>query len=116
MTSVEPWTVTPEGVVLAVRVTPKASRDGIDGVIKDAEGKVWLRVRITAPPEDGKANAALIRLFSKIWKLPKSSFDIISGDTARTKRVLMRGDGVLFATRVAVMLRKEGTDDDGETD
>lgn len=76
-----------DGAILAIHVTPKASRNAIGLVEHDIEGKVWLRVRVTVPPEDGKANKAVIKLLSKQWKIPASKFSIISGDTARYKRL-----------------------------
>ncbi|MDA5192641.1 DUF167 domain-containing protein [Govanella unica] len=99
-----PWTVTAEGLMLAVRVTPKSSRDGIDGIVEDADGKLWLKIRLTAAPEDGKANQALLRLLARMFRIPKSSLDILSGESARSKRVLLRGDGNQLAAVVAATL------------
>lgn len=50
---------------LRVRLTPSGGRDAIDGVETDAEGQAYVKARVTAVPEDGKANKALIALLSK---------------------------------------------------
>lgn len=76
---------------LNVRVSPKASRNEIGEIMEDADGSFWLRVKITTAPEDGKANKALIALLSKNWKISKSQFEILSGETARKKCLLIRG-------------------------
>jgi len=70
---------------LAVRLTPKAARDRVEGIATDAEGRCWLRVSVTAVPENGKANAALVALLAKAWKLPKGAFTLASGATDRRK-------------------------------
>ena len=87
-----PFVVTDGGVRLAVRLTPKASRDRIEGVATDADGRALLKVSVTAVPEDGKANAALIKLLAKEWRLPKSAMEIIQGATDRRKVLLITGD------------------------
>lgn len=69
----------------AVRLTPKASRTSIIGWDKDSEGKPILKVSVTAVPEKGKANKALIALLSKEWKIPKSLIVIEKGETDRNK-------------------------------
>ncbi|WP_377297358.1 DUF167 domain-containing protein [Rhizobium sp. SGZ-381] len=78
-------------VRLAVRLTPHASRDAIEGIEETAEGECWLKARVTAVPEDGKANKALIQLLAKSLRLPKSSISFQSGETARKK--ILRLDG-----------------------
>lgn len=75
-----------EGVVLAIRVTPKASQSKIAGAVENE-----LKVSLHAPPADGQANRELIRLLSKLLNIPKSQLEIIGGETSRSKRVLARG-------------------------
>jgi uncharacterized protein len=75
-----------EGVTLAVRVTPKSSRSQIAGIVGDE-----LKITLNAPPADGQANKELVRLLSKTFAVPKSRIEIISGETSRSKRVLLRG-------------------------
>lgn len=82
----------PEGVRLSVRLTPKSSRDAIQGVAADAEGGAVLRCTVTAVPENGKANQALVKMLAKLWKLPRTSLDVISGATDRRKGLLLRGE------------------------
>ncbi len=66
---------------LTVRVTPRASTDRIDGF--DAEGR--LRIRVTAPPADGAANAAVTKLLAKALGLPGRDVVLVSGATSREK-------------------------------
>jgi len=72
-------------VRLSVRLTPGGGRDAIDGVEQHADGRAYVKARVSAVPEDGKANKALIVLLAKKLRLPKSSITIISGETARKK-------------------------------
>ena len=69
-------------IILNVRVVPRASRDGIAGVMGDA-----LKVRIQAPPVEGKANAYLVKFLSKQWNIPRRDIEILSGETGRNKRL-----------------------------
>ena len=80
-----------DGVRLSVRVTPRAARSAVQGIELDARGQAWLAVRLTAPPESGKANVALIKLLAKRWRLPASDFRLVSGATARRKVVHVEG-------------------------
>lgn len=73
-------------VVFAVRVAPRASRDAIEGEYQGA-----LKVRLTAPPVDDKANDALCRLLAERLKIPQSAVRIASGGKSRKKRVAIRG-------------------------
>ncbi len=80
------------GVRVAVRVTPKASRAGIAGVGVDAVGRAFLKVRVTEAPEGGKANAAVVKLLAKAWRLPKGRIEVVFGLTGQRKTLLVAGD------------------------
>jgi len=83
---------TSNGVLLGVRLTPKAARDGVTGVENDADGTPLLCARVRALPEKGKANTALEALLADWLGVPKSSVEVISGGKSRLKRVLLSGD------------------------
>jgi uncharacterized protein (TIGR00251 family) len=68
-----------------VRVTPRASRNEIGETSNRA-----LRIRTTAPPTDGKANKATIKLLAKYLDLPPSSISLVRGQTSRNKQFLVR--------------------------
>lgn len=85
----DPFSVAVGGTRLAVRLTPKASRNGITGVVAEADGTAVLKVSVTAVPEAGKANAALVALLAKTWKLPKSAIAITAGSTDRRKTLMI---------------------------
>lgn len=75
----------PEGLLIDVRVQPKSSQNAIVGVHGEA-----LKIKLNAPPVDGKANKALIQLVAKTLHCPKSAVEIISGQASRNKRLLVR--------------------------
>ena len=77
---------TPEGVILNVRAQPRSSRSGIDGLLGDA-----VKVRIRCAPVDGKANRELIETLAEAFGLSKSAVVFKSGETSKTKRILLRG-------------------------
>jgi uncharacterized protein (TIGR00251 family) len=78
-------------LILSVRVQPKASSDEIVGPCVDALGGESLKVRITAPPVDGKANAHLVKFLAKAFGVAKSRVSVVAGDTGRQKRVQING-------------------------
>jgi hypothetical protein len=75
-----------EGLTLSVRVQPKCSADRIVGEHGGA-----LKVSVTAAPEKGKANAAVIAFLSEKLAVPKSAIEIVRGETSRVKTVRIRG-------------------------
>jgi len=95
--------LTPEGAELKVRATPNASRDAIEGQGADASGQTFLKVRVTAVPEKGKANAAIEALLAKALGLPKSAVSVERGETARLKTVRILADGSI-AGRLEALL------------
>src|SRR5579859_4564237 len=74
------------GVVVSVRLQPRASRDEISGVVEGA-----LRIRLTAPAMENRANEALCEFLASLLKRPKSAVRILSGERSRTKRVAIEG-------------------------
>jgi uncharacterized protein (TIGR00251 family) len=71
------------GSALAIRVTPRASKNEIAEILADGT----VRIRLTAPPVEGKANAALIEFLSDVLKVPRSKIDIVAGINGRDKLV-----------------------------
>lgn len=82
-----------EGAMLAVVVTPRADRTGIERV--EAGG---VRIRVAAAPVDGAANAALLRYLAEVLDRPRTSLRLLAGATGRHKRILIGG---LTRTEVA---------------
>ena len=77
---------TPEGVILNVKAAPRSSKAGLDGLLVDA-----VKVRVRCAPVDGKANKELVEVLADAFDLPKSSVVFKSGETSKTKRLLLRG-------------------------
>ncbi|MBQ9694146.1 MAG: DUF167 domain-containing protein [Kiritimatiellae bacterium] len=78
-----------DGCAITVKVTPKASRNAVLG-----EETEWLRVALTAPPVDGKANEAARRFLAESLSVSRSAVSLLSGQTARLKRFAVAGVSV----------------------
>lgn len=78
---------------LVVRLTPRGGRDAIDGWIRDADGAPCLKVRVSAPPVEGAANAALEKLIAATLKVPGGAVKVVAGHQARVKRLEIAGVG-----------------------
>jgi len=74
------------GVTLAIKVQPRARKNAVVGTLGDV-----LKVSLTAPPVDGKANEACIEFFAKLLKVPRSSVTIAAGQTSRNKVIRIVG-------------------------
>lgn len=74
-----------------MRLTPGASADRIDGRAYDADGKVFMKARVRAVPEDNRANTALAALIAKAFGVAKSKVTVIRGQTARLKTLEIAG-------------------------
>jgi uncharacterized protein len=101
MTAALPWRGTPDGVELAVRLTPRGGASKIEG-IADWAGQPVLKVRVPAPPVEGAANDALVAYLAKSLGLPRSAVTLVAGDRARLKLLCLRGEGI--ADRLAALL------------
>ena len=87
---------TAEGVVVSVRVVPRAPRSIVQGLLGDA-----LKIRLAAPPVEGKANSELVRFLAEVLDLHASRIQLLAGATGRNKRVLIQG---LHAAEVVARL------------
>lgn len=100
-----PFKPVADGVRVAVRLTPKASRNGIAGMAPSGHGadlgETVLKVMVTAVPEAGKANEALIKLLAKEWGVAKSSISLVAGATDRNKIVHVAGDAADLMARLS---------------
>ena len=76
-----------DNATINVRITTRMANDEIHAILEDGT----IKIRLTAPPVDGKANRALIKYLSSILQLPPSSLQILSGHISRDKRLLIHG-------------------------
>ena len=98
------WDAGRDAMLLAVRLTPNASADRLQAIAQDAQGVRHLKIQVTAIPEDGKANKALIKLLSKALKCPKTSLSIVSSATDRTKVIALSGERTRLEDSLRVVL------------
>ena len=88
-----PFKVTRDGLVIAIRLRPGASANRIDGGQAMADGGQRLCLRVTAVPEKGKANQAMIKLLAKAWHVPRGGLTVVAGAKQRNKSLLLQGGG-----------------------
>jgi uncharacterized protein (TIGR00251 family) len=98
-----PAALDPKGIVIHVRLTPKSSVTRIAGTARQGERPV-LKAYVTAPPEDGKANAALAHMIAAWLDMPKSAVTVASGQKSRLKSVLVTGDSAALLSKVSALL------------
>ena len=97
MPGARPWTATPDGVVLTVRLTPRGGRDSIDGIEQLADGRSVVKARVRAAASEGEANAALVRLLARVLGVAPRDVVLTAGATARIKRLAVAGAGPALA-------------------
>lgn len=88
-----------------VRLTPKAHKDLVEGVEISADDKPYLKARVRAVPEKGKANKALEALIASHFDLPKSAVKVVAGSTSRMKTVAMSGNVDLLKKRLSALAK-----------
>ncbi len=87
-----PWVVSADGLIVTVRLTPKAGRDSIDGIAYLSDGRMVLKARVSAGPSDGEAYGALMRLLAQTLRIAPRNITLIGGTASRIKRMLIKGD------------------------
>jgi uncharacterized protein (TIGR00251 family) len=87
-------------LIFHLRLTPKGGRDAVEGWIAGAGGNEYLKARVAAPPEDGKANTALTSLLAELLDVPRSAVQIVAGETARLKTIAIRSTSQAIAARL----------------
>ncbi|MBI5263897.1 MAG: DUF167 domain-containing protein [Bradyrhizobium sp.] len=97
----DPWRPATGGLSVALRVTPRGGRDGIDGIETLSDGRSVLKVRVRAVADGGEANRAVTELLAKALGLRKADVRLLSGATSRLKQVAIDGD----PTRLGEALR-----------
>lgn len=105
-----PYRLRSDGADLFVRLTPKSSRDVVEGVETAADGTTHLKARVRAVPEKGAANTALERLVARALGVPNSTVSVVAGGTARLKTLRIAGDPAELA-RLIDGLAGEGSGD-----
>lgn len=94
---------TPHGVELRVRLTPRADRDKVDGVVEFGNVGKLLAARVRAIPDKGSANAALVRLIAAWLDVPPSSVSFVSGSTQRIKTLAVEGETAALCIRLEML-------------
>jgi uncharacterized protein len=98
--SASPFVGAASGVTARIRLTPRASANRIAWLVAEADGGVALKVTVTAVAEDGKANAALLDLLARNWRLPKRDLALIAGATSRRKLIHIAGETASLLLRL----------------
>lgn len=95
------WRPAADGLMVAVRVTPRGGRDAIEGVEALSDGRKVLKLRVRAAPDEGAANEAVVALLAGALKLRRADVSVKSGATARLKQIALRGDVAALAEALA---------------
>jgi uncharacterized protein len=94
------WRAEAGALIVAVRLTPRAARNAIDGCEALADGRTVLKARVRAVAEKGKANAALEALLADALGVPKSAASVVGGATGRHKTVRVEGPPAEMAEKL----------------
>lgn len=102
-----PVAALPNGIRLIVRLTPAGGADALDGLGEDSSGQTFLKARVRAAPEDGKANAALEALIAKALGAAKSAVSVSRGAKSRLKTIDVSGDPQDLLSRAQALLASQ---------
>ncbi len=101
-TPARPWRRLADGVDVRVRLTPKSSKDAVDGLEETAEGPAF-KARVRAVPSEGEANTAVALLVAKWLGVPKSAVALTHGGKSRVKTLRVIGDAGALDQRLAIL-------------
>jgi len=93
------WRIVPDGAVLSLRVQPKARRPGAHGVLETPAG-ARLKLAVAAPPEDGRANEAVLTFLSDSFGWPRRALTLAAGAAQRDKSIHVAGDPQTLAAQL----------------
>ena len=108
----DPWRYSTAGISIALRVTPRGGRDGIDGIETLADGRSVVKVRVRAVADGGAANKAVTELLASALRVPKARVKILSGTTSRLKQVAVEGDPKLLGEALRALTTKSSEQKD----
>jgi uncharacterized protein (TIGR00251 family) len=97
----DPFTLTRDGLRVAIHLSPRAKSNRLLGIAAAPDGGHALKASVTAPPQDGRANEALLQLLARTWHLPRRDLSIVAGVTSRSKTVRVAGDPRQLITRLS---------------
>ena len=89
---------------IALRLTPRARADRIEGLVRLADNTLALKVAVTAPAAENRANDALLQLLAREWRLPRRDLSIAAGPRSRNKLVHIAGPPAALLSRLAAAL------------
>lgn len=98
------YTLTDDGAALLVRASPGARTNSIAGLWHGPDGDARLIVKVTAPPDKGKANAAILKLLANALGLPKSALLVASGETTRLKVIAISAEPAELAASLDALI------------
>jgi uncharacterized protein (TIGR00251 family) len=104
---VTPWRYSTGGISVALRVTPRGGRDGIEGVEMLANGRSVVKVRVRAIAEGGEANRAVTQLLAKALRVPRAKVRLLSGATSRMKQIAIDGDPAKLGEALRMLTTKD---------
>ena len=96
------WRERPDGVSVSIRVQPASRRPGVQGTVPDVSGS-RLKIAVSEPPEDGRANRAACASLAAALGVPATSIDVIQGAATRQKTLRVAGDPAVLAQKLAAL-------------
>ena len=89
---------------IAIRLTPRARADRLEGIARLADGAAVLKVSVTAPPLEDRANDALLQLLAREWDLPRRDLALVGGRKSRNKVIRIAGEPAALMRRLALAI------------